>query len=272
MLTLIRSTGNMEAADHGDLIPKRRINKKVDSEEYYPCEHCKAYFMRKTLHRHQKKCIANNTEYDYKSSAVMGSTIFVARQKKYGKILNRLKVKEDVLANMRGDSISEEILNDLLIFSWGDDLYKKTANDRGKYHLVAKMRRCARFVVEMRKLNPIKYTDMFSCLRTDAFFDSIEATMRMSRYNSETRTFGAPSTALQFGAYLKQLAIVAKKLILYRGNKMPSNELNESLKNLKHYKLLIEENWTTELGSLAQKNLITKSCDKIPLLPITEDI
>ena len=35
---------------------------------------------------------------------------------------------------------------------------------------------------------------------------------------------------------------------------------------------MIEENWTIELGSLALKNLVSKATEKIPLIPVTEDI
>jgi len=134
---------------------------------------------------------------------------------------------KQVLENMRGDKVSEEIVKDILIFSWGDDLLKKSAADRSKYHLVAKMRRCANFVKQMREINPTRYTDMLSCLRTTAFFDVIEATKRISKYNPDTRTYGAPSTALQFGTYLKQLTKLAKKILLYRRTKIPENEMEK---------------------------------------------
>lgn len=55
--------------------------------------------------------------------------------------MNKTNLKEEVLGNMRGDNVSEKILNDVLIFSWGDDFLKKTPNNRSKFHLVAKIRK-----------------------------------------------------------------------------------------------------------------------------------
>jgi hypothetical protein len=70
----------------------------------------------------------------------------------------------------------------------------------------------------MRIIDP-KYKDMLSCLKPEAFDDVIEATKKMSRYNAETRTFKSGSTALQFGAYLKQIADLTKKYELVSGKK-----------------------------------------------------
>lgn len=79
----------------------------------------------------------------------------------------------------------------------------------------AKIRRCATFLVQMRKLNA-KYTDMFSCLTPEAFDDVVEAAKLISGYDVETRTYKSASTALQFGAYLKQIADLAYKLIVIK--------------------------------------------------------
>lgn len=272
MLTMIRSTGNMEAADRGNLIPKRRkIGENINSQDYSPCELCNVYLKKIYLHRHRKRCIARNTPVDPKSNAIMSSLVFAACRKKYGKILNRTNLKQEVLGNMRGDNVSEEILNDVLIFSWGDDLLKKTPNNRSKYHLVAKMRRCANLVIQMRILNP-KYTDMLSILKPHAFDDVIEATKRISGYDPVSRTFRASSTALQLGGYLKQIADLTKKIVLRKKVEVAVEDIESCLKNLEYFKDLISTQWTTELGSLAAKNLISNAADKIPLLPITEDI
>jgi hypothetical protein len=108
---------------------------------------------------------------------VIDSFIYSACQKKYGKILDSMNLKKEVLSKMRGDNVAKEIMNDILIVSWGDDLLKKTPSNRSKYHLTAKMRRCANFVINMRIIDP-KYKDMLSCLKPEAFDDVIEATKK----------------------------------------------------------------------------------------------
>lgn len=48
--------------------------------------------------------------------------------------------------------------------------------------------------------------------------------------------------------------------------------IESCLKDLEHFKDLVTTQWTAELSNLAMKNLITNEADKIPLLPLTEDI
>lgn len=274
LLMFMRSMGNMESADREHLIPKRRkIGEEADPEEYLICPDCKNFFKKTVLHRHRKRCLAQKKSADIRSSAIMNSLVFSACRQKYGKTLNKMNLKDEVLNSMRkGDAATKEILKDILIFSWGDDLLKTMPTERSKYHLVAKMRRCARFVIEMRILNPTKYTDMLSCLKPDAFDHVIEATKRISRYDPETRTFGAASTALQFGVYLKQIADLTKKIVLRKTVEIPIQDVELCLRNLKYFKDLVATQWSKEIASLANKNLIINTADKISLIPLTEDI
>ncbi|KAK4884810.1 hypothetical protein RN001_001081 [Aquatica leii] len=255
LLSLIRNEGNLEAGVRGHIIPKRRVlGQEADEDTYIVCTYCKSYLKKKYLCRHVKRCFANTETDSGRSHAVIDSFIYSACQKKYGKILNSMNLKKEVLSKMRGDKVAKEIMNDILIISWGDDLLKNTPLSRNKYHLTAKMRRCANFVLNMRTIDP-KYKDMLSCLKPEAFDDVIEATKKMSRYDPETRTFRSGSTALQFGAYLKQIADLTMKIILRKKVLIP-----------------VETQWTTELGSLAMKDINNRTANKPKLLPLTEDI
>ncbi|XP_068901358.1 uncharacterized protein [Tenebrio molitor] len=272
LLTLIRNNGNLEAGIRGHIIPKRRIRgQEADEDTYIICSHCKSYIKKIYLCRHEKRCFANTKTDCGRSHAVIDSFIYSACQKKYGKILDSMNLKKEVLSKMRGDNVAKEIMNDILIVSWGDDLLKKTPSNRSKYHLKAKMRRCANFVINMRIIDP-KYKDMLSCLKPEAFDDVIEATKKMSRYNAETRTFKSGSTALQFGAYLKQIADLTMKIILRKNILISVGDVEICLRDLKRFKELIESQWTIELGSLAMKDLNNRAANKPKLLPLTEDI
>ncbi|KAK4874171.1 hypothetical protein RN001_013531 [Aquatica leii] len=272
LLSLIRNEGNLEAGVRGHIIPKRRVlGQEADEDTYIVCTYCKSYLKKKYLCRHVKRCFANTETDSGRSHAVIDSFIYSACQKKYGKILNSMNLKKEVLSKMRGDKVAKEIMNDILIISWGDDLLKKTPISRNKYHLTAKMRRCANFVINMRTIDP-KYKDMLSCLKPEAFDDVIEATKKMSRYDPETRTFRSGSTALQFGAYLKQIADLTMKIILRKKVLIPVGDVEICLKDLKRFKNLIETQWTTELGSLAMKDINNRTANKPKLLPLTEDI
>lgn len=274
LVTLLRNNGNLGAALQGAIIPKRLIkNDKISQNTHIICPTCKSYFKKGYLFRHTKTCFAKNKKQNIseKQSAVMNSYIYSACHKKYGDILNKMHVKSEVLSRMRPDNVAKEILNDILILSWGDDLLKKTPSHRSKYHITAKMRRCANFLIQMRLQNP-RYTNMLSCLRPDAFDDAIAAIKVTSKYNEETRKFGSAATALQFGCYLKQISDMTIKIIFRKKIKLPVAEIEPCIKNLKRFKELIASQWTTELGSLAMKDLTVKAGKKILVLPLTEDV
>lgn len=122
----------------------------------------------------------------------------------------------------------------------------------------------------MRKLGP--YNDMLSTLKPENFDDAIEATKKMSRYDVINRSFGAASLALHFGTTLKNLADLAIKLVLRKKIPLPVSNIERSLTDVERFKKIVESQWTTELGSLALKDLNEKAAVKPKLLPITEDI
>lgn len=196
--------------------------------------------------------------------------IFAVCQKKYGAFLNKLAVKDAILSKIRGDAIGNDVIQDFLIVLWGDDFLKKIPEKRSKYHLSAKMRSCANLVINMRKLNS-SYTNLLSCLKPAAFDDIIQSTKVMAKYDPETRTFHSGCTALHLGTYLMQIADLAKKTVLRK--KIPITENAEQcLLQLDRFKDLVENHWTTEVGSLALKYLNRKSSKKPKLLPLTQDI
>lgn len=173
------------------VIPKRRRQQEATEYTHVLCPHCKGYFLKTFIARHDKICPAGSVS-EGRSNALISSLVYMSCQKEYGKLLSKLALKEEVLVKMRGDEVSQEIMNDILIFSWSDDLLKKTPPQRSKYQITAKMRRCANFLINMRKINSKKYTDFLSCLDPFTFEDSIEAVKTMSGYNAVDRTFSAP--------------------------------------------------------------------------------
>lgn len=235
LISLIRHKGNLESALRGQLIPRKRSLKLPEQpSDFLICAHCKGFYKRKSL------------------------------------ILNKLELKSETLNKMLADELTEAVLENALILYFGEDLFKKTKNKRSTYHISNKLRECGRFLLEIQTLGP--YSDMLSTLKPEKFDYVIEATKKLSKYDIENRNFGAPSLALHFGTPLKKLADLAEKLILR--NKKPFHELDKEkyLIDLKRFKKLIENQWTTEIGSLAVKDLNEKAAIKPKLLPITKDI
>lgn len=275
LIALIRNDGNLTPGLHGEIRPKRLMKDEEATDETHTfCPDCKSQLKKTYLSRHRKyACFAKKSNDDdsvERKQEVMNSYIYVACNKKYGNVISRMFLKSEVLAHMRGDTTAEEILKDILILSWGEDLLKKTPTNRSKYHLSAKMRRCANFLIEMRK-SKSRYTNMISCLKPDAFDDVVQAAKKISGFDPESRTYRAASTGLQFGAYLKQLASLAKKLIYCKKISI-TNEPEKCLQDLETFRTMVNDHWTIEVASLAKKDLEKKASKKIAVLPLTENI
>lgn len=270
LLALIRNEGNLEASTRGEIIPKRETTgTNRDENEYAICKFCKAWFKRLYLSRHYKGCFANLDRDDIKQP-LMDSIVYATCQKRYGQIINKLFIKETLLKKLRADEIGREVMNDMLIIFYGDDLLKKTPQNRSQYHITARMRCCANFVLHMRKIGP--YSNMMSCLKPEALDDIIDATKMIARYDSEKRVFGVPSVALHMGTYLNQIASLTTKIILRKKIQIDVGDTEKFLLALERFQNLVKSQWTTEVGSLALKNATAKAAKKAKLLPLTEDI
>lgn len=270
MISLLRNEGNIESGLRGEIKPKKwQKNLPVVEMEYAVCKFCKGCYKRYSLCRHIKKCFANkNTHNAGNNKPLIESLVYSACQKKYGEILNKMRVKEEVFNRMKPDVVTVTAMEDILIASYGDDLLKKNKTKRSLYHISNKIRECGKFLIQMKILG--SYSDMLSTMKSEHFDNAIEATKRLSKYDDETRSFGAASFALHFGTTLKQLADLAPKLISRK--RIMVLDLEKTLTNLERFRRLVESQWTTELGSLALKDLNEKSAKKPKLLPVTRDV
>lgn len=282
MFALIRNMGNMEAGkDENEckVIPiRRQPGTEANASTHTICIHCKGYFDKSYYCRHEKTCFAKGIEPPKnpisggRSNALITSLIYVACHQKYEKFMERMALKEEVLYNMRADATASEVMKDILIISWGDCLLKSTPKKRSKYHITAKLRRCAKFVSNMRTINPDKYSNLMSCLHPEAFDDVLEATRMLSGYDPSSRAFSAPTTALQFGAHLKQITDLAIRLLFQKKIQIKEDERKTVVDALERFWKFVDSAWSRELGSLAKKNLDKNSGEKLKLLPLTEDI
>lgn len=233
--------------------------------------HCKGYYKRNSLSRHVKRCSANSnsTNVTSRDRILSKSLVYSACQNKNGNMLNKLMVKEKIFSRMKADMITEAVTEDLLLIMYGEDLLKRNNGKRSLYHVSNKLRECGKFLLEMRQKGT--YRDMFSILKPEHFDAAIEAVKTMSKYNTEHRSFGAPSLALHFGTTLKKSDFAAT-LVLRRKLPLLVHDIENELTNLKRFREMVDTQYTTELGSLALKDLNQKSATRPKLLPITGDI
>nr|CAI5833208.1 unnamed protein product [Callosobruchus analis]CAI5835642.1 unnamed protein product [Callosobruchus analis]CAI5837341.1 unnamed protein product [Callosobruchus analis]CAI5841072.1 unnamed protein product [Callosobruchus analis]CAI5842310.1 unnamed protein product [Callosobruchus analis] len=273
LLAILRNEGQLQSGVHGEIIPKKclRSDDEICPDEYAICVYCKGFYKRLHLSRHMKTCFARPGQTTTKKLRPLSeSIVFSACQRKHGEILNKLAVSTEILNKMQPDKVTEAAIGDILVTYLGEDLLKKNKNKRSLYHISNKLRECGKFLLEIQKLGD--YTDMMSVLKPQHFENVIEATKRMSRYSIEDRSFGAASLALHFGTTLKKIADMAHKLILQAKIPLTVENVEKTLTDIERFQKIVTSQWTTEIGSLALKDLNEKSATKPKLLPITEDI
>ncbi|CAH0556796.1 unnamed protein product, partial [Brassicogethes aeneus] len=271
MLLLLRHQGCLDDGLRGKIIPKKyKPGEEVNESDFALCKYCKGFFKRLFLSRHVKKCFAKPSGSSDGTKPLTESYIYMACQKKYGEVLNKLQVKKEVFERMQADEITQTASNDILIIYYGEDLLKKIKMKRRFSHISNKLRECAKFLIEMKKITP--YDNLMSVLRPENFDNTIEAVKSLSRYDISQRNFGAASLALHFRTNLVNLCDLAMKLILRKKIPYFYQDVDKTLIDLERFKNLVDTQWATEIGSLALKDLNEKSAMKPKLLPITEDI
>ncbi|CAH0560630.1 unnamed protein product [Brassicogethes aeneus] len=272
IIGLIRNYGNFKEYLKGNLRPKYS-SKLPKNTEYYPCSQCRVLLTKNYLPRHQKRCVVQKIN-DNKFNPKSASQTLVACALDQNNTLHKLRVKEEVFSKMRADHISLTAKTDILICHFGENYLKK--HKREQLHLACsnKIRELARFIIEFRKLtNNPKY-----CLQ-DIFiprlFDTaIECAKKIGGYDATTKSYRSPSLSAHIGTSLKQSCDLLIRLILKEDESVvfKINNKEETLKNVKRFRELIETQWTTEISSLAFKDLNEKKWNKPIILPLTQDI
>nr|CAI5825577.1 unnamed protein product [Callosobruchus analis] len=94
-------------------------------------------------------------------------------------------------------------------------------------------------------------------------FDTvIECAKRIGGYDPIEETFGAPSLSSHIGV----------TLILKQDSSVKCDSPEERIKAVKRFRDLVISQWTTEISSLAFKDLREKKWNKPVILPLTSDI
>lgn len=264
LFTKLRNKGNfLKSTVSENVIP---VRKSVDEnseqptvETFLPCKYCRGFYKKKFLYRHVKKCPHSTDDKTMRINAQSeGQSLFSAYK-------NNDVLRKEIFPFMRADSISFTAKTDPLICAVARRYLK---SHRGKqFRLVAsrKMRQLAALLIEIRK--KIKVKSMFDALDPLNFDVLVECTKIISRYNSETETYGVPSLASHMGTELKDCIDVAYNLALKKYRQ--DNECTNKLKILKE---LIENEWRFEISTIANNDLQQKKWNKPSLIPLAEDL
>ncbi|KAF5282661.1 hypothetical protein FQA39_LY17521 [Lamprigera yunnana] len=183
---------------------------------------------------------------------------------------NSIRLKQEVFQIMRNDERSKVAINDLLICSYAESLLKKHKRVQICNSISNKMRELARLLMSLRNMTGA--ATLFEALKPEFFDHLVSSTKIISGYNPDSKTFTASSLALHMGTTLKQVCDIAIKMIIKKSKYLHFDHPEASLKSIKRLKCLVENHWTSEISSLALKNLNEQKCEKPELFPLSEDV
>ncbi|KAB0804499.1 hypothetical protein PPYR_01469 [Photinus pyralis] len=272
IITLLRNSGHFDEFLRGNVLPVYRGNISK-SLEYYPCSHCKGVFAKTYLSRHTRKCVIKGiTDGLGRKKHLAKSQTLIACSLQRNSNIQKLRVVEEVFNIMKVDEISLVAKTDVLIAQFGENYLKKHKRQQMATVCSNKIRELARFLIQFREI-----TNNSSCSLMDTlnpvFFDTvIECAKKLGGYDPVTKMYRAPSLSTHIGTSLKQSSEILIRLLLKEDASVKCNDKEKKIKEIKRFKDLINSQWTTEIASLAIKNLNEKKWEKPTILPLTRDI
>lgn len=179
----------------------RNVNDSAASE-FLPCPDCLAFFIKRNLWRHVKKCPfrngkAHGRRITSESSLMMPTTPSVSTG------------LQMVLSNMSADEVTIAVRSDPLIIQYGERLYQKHGHKQHLFTFISqKMREVARFLIIFQQAD-----ETVKCLsdvvsKPEMFMETARITKVFCKYSPETNTYGLPSLALKIGHSLKKCAVI----------------------------------------------------------------
>lgn len=171
-----------------------------------------------------------------------------------------------VLQSLKADEVSLVAKKDKIIC----EVARKYVKSHKDKHLVmvAKryMRRLARLLIEVRKIESNNTASLSAILHPSKFKVIVTATRSIAKYDDDKRAFNSPSLALQMGTLLKKAITAAYSLEI-------QNDINSPKLNiLDVMKKLIDEEWAVEVSTEAGQNLHLNRFNKPTIIPMAEDL
>ncbi|XP_070538112.1 uncharacterized protein [Ptychodera flava] len=255
---------NMKVMEKGEgcIAVKKRPTYEVSGEDYLPCEHCLAYFVKKDLWRHDRVCTmkpANEKAASYRRVQAR-SSLLLPLSKDISKGLS-----DNVLCKMNVDKISLVARSDPLILQFGEKLYKKHGPS-GQYQYVTQpMRDLGRFVIKIREVTNDSCSTLTSCIQPQKFDTVVSCVRLLSGYDEVKSSYKVPSLATKLGNTLRKCAIICK------GNAIKQED--EALEErAERFLQLTDMNWVEDISSNAQRTMNERKRKKAKYLPLVSDV
>ncbi|XP_060083514.1 uncharacterized protein LOC132562769 [Ylistrum balloti] len=274
---LILSTPTHDQADDDlQLIVDRRPKNAINMDEFLPCSFCLAFFRKRDLWRHAKKCPLN----------IAGSSEEETRVQLSSKLLlessmarNNSKVDQNfltVVAGMKNDEVLDCIKSDNGLRLLGGSMIQKVGKSR-LANVRQKLRELGRLLIELRKTTPVNGTSLqnFDDVLKPQNFDRVTevvwniAGTTPSGEEAFTQRglpkYEKPSLALKLGHSLKRMAEMKRGCAIRCGDEVARKEAE-------NYITLHTTEWNGKISSHASQTLSERRHNDPNLLPLTEDV
>ena len=256
--------------NQGILLVARRPTDGIgqyEPSDFLPCEHCKGYYVRWEVWRHQKKCkFAPSKDKKRKNRAQQNSVI----------LMESSKVKptwdkgfiENVIGRMNIDDVSMVVRNDMIALKLGELEFSNFAKCRQKKSSVrSNLRLLGRLVLQMRKDTGIRDGYLKDFLKVEHFDRLISAAHVLAALEETTdmARFKKPSVGQKVGRLLTKCCSVLE------GQACRNNDENSEA-NARRMRVLIKNEWRYKVNAISHKTREENRRNKPVLLPTTEDL
>lgn len=245
----------------GEIITWKQPSHEIALDNYLPCQHCYAMFVRRDLWKHLANC---RNKKDAENDVKKKSKCRV--QKTSSSLLPMVETSEvvqNIIHGMQKDEVSFTVRNDDLICKYGNVLINRGKNNASGY-VSQKMRELGRLVVAAKEIDKT-ITCLEDLCHVSKFQLVLKAVKRLSQYSPSKNVFKKASTAVKIGFSLKGVTDVLIGQTL-------ENDDDIAEKNAKKFKELLEQKWKDSVSANAHKTIEENKWNKDDCIPLTKDV
>lgn len=266
-LLKIRNLGNHKhnkqvlEKGEGEFIVLHRPKDLADHRDYVPCRFCYGYLAKQAIWKHgcplaPKAGDGTKLSRLRKAGSSLAKVVPVKTTTAFAGLLN----------GMRQDEIGHLASNDLLILQLGQRLCSKFSGNLEQFHYIrSKMRHVAKLLMVLRKTSAEMNTCISDFIVPTKFRAVVAAAQECAGLNATSSEYEAPSAAMKSGGVLRRLAEIKQSNALERGDAETAELCCQFLK-------LCDVNWSTEVSSVASRNITERKRNGVLYMPLTEDV
>jgi len=180
------------------------------------------------------------------------------------------KLKREVFSIMRRDEETAIAQSDGLIVALGEKWLRMNISNkvRRKYYTSEKMRRSARFLLEVRNLIEKQTMTLTDCIKGTMFDICCEAALRIAKRNiDDEEDLASPTEALKMGFDLMKLVDIKEGFALKKGG---SGHAAIEKQDCKSFFRLMKIEWTAKVSKLAHNSLRERHLNNKVYLPLED--